>query len=758
VFVQRTYGLVANVPKVFLSKATVPGENSQSSCGIEGLVRRRTAVYGSLMSALPAGAGQSHLALLWPHRWRLLVATVLALVPALFANVLIDAISTGGAATIVNGAVVTLGPDGPGAALGVVLLVLGWSVAIAGGAVIAVGGLRGISIGPIQALRVTLRRLPTVVMHVVVLAVVGLILAIAVSMISSVGGVIGVVFFLAGLVAVGVLACRILLGLPRVILEPDAPVAFLLSFTKGRVVQTAGVLLAVGFLAPWLATVVLSAIGSAIARNVVIDGAAWTVPAAIALAVGQVWLVAVVTFQSAVLAVVYLRPRMGSVSAADVNVGHVDAQLRTIAGLASPAPLRGLVALLAVPALLSAGIALWNPYGAVHVHAYPGQSLSDVRHVGWPEGRPPVLASGHVIYDCVDEACRNVEWRLGQENWMPWDDGASIDAQGNLIAANAIGDDIDVQHCALDGTCRRATVPLPNTHQGLPQPLVAVASGHEDELWLAVATDLTEHVDDEVDTGDQPAEVEVALIRCTDWTCSDQRWTELGTVQAWLDDDLDPFGDPWLERWDAEWGIEWDAEWEIRDDHQEAPRLSVHVDGDGHPVVGFRNAHELWLGSCEPPTCTSPQLERHFSLGRSTIALGGVSDGGLGWTVDGQLRRCADEMCADGWLPDVPPGRVLGPGAVQVTRHGLFAVVAQPEAEVGLHLSIGDGADLPQRWLTLLVHCGDLLCASPQRYPLGYVDDYARGAVLLVHDDGRVVVRQSTSTGGTSMTLRMPDS
>ena len=679
--------------------------------------------------------------LVWRHRWLLLGAVALPLVPALLIGTVVDLIWTGGATTIVNGSLVSASHAGPAAWAALIALVLGWGLAVMSGVVVVAGAQRGVLVRPAQAVRAGLRRIRGLTLVLVGMIVTGFFLTFLLASVAVIFGGLGVAVLVVGLVAVAFLLCRMLFALPMLVLEPDRDaLAEAFGVTRRRVLPTAGAFLLGAVAATWLVTIVLAQGKSMITRGMGLDGPA-AIAVSTALSIGSdAWVVIVTAVQAAVLAAAYLQRRTGDLSEPEADVGRIDAHLRVVAGSA-PTGGQPMVAVLvvALPALVAAAVTLWNPYGAVHAKTRVAESLLDVRHATWPGDTSPVFASGHMVYDCADDGCARTDWRL-LGNWRPWDDGAAFDDDGVLISATAMSRNIVMQRCAPGQACERAAVfGSPTMGADLHQPSLAVGAAPDGTVWLASA------LDGEGEIGPVP-EVQLALTRCADWTCSDRVTTQFGTVEAWPPDGLDPFSDASL---GDEWGL----------DEQPSPPssrvLTVDTDLDGRPVVAFRGGAEVWLGTCTPDDCTSPRLERHLSIGRNVLPLGTVDDGALSWSDSGQLDLCVREQCMNSSLPGVPPATPLGELALKVTPVGLLALVAEPVSPPGFHVTFGDGAP-PEQWLTSLIHCRDLLCEDSSRMPLTYDDEPPQATAMLVGADRRVFVRTSGSGEGTTITLRLP--
>lgn len=682
--------------------------------------------------------------LVWRLRRPLAVTVGPALATALALHAVVGLIWTGDAVAIVDGWLLTSGTTGP-ALLVSAVLVVGWAIAITVGVAVTgrfllenppeatdVGTRRepGPSVSPHwRAIRAAAGQIGLVVVPAIGGGVAGLlILGALVTPLNE----FGIVVFAAGLLAIAMAIARLLFCIAATVLDSETTIADLFAITRDHAWATAGAFLIGGVGIPWGATALLSAIRDGLAEH------GGTTLVMVLTGLADLWLVIVVMIQAGLLTTGYLYTReMPSV--VDERLGTDDAgrhhRIRTRTSVAA-------IALIALPALVSAGVTWWNPYDAVDVTSEPNGGIWRARYAVWPDDGHPAFADDTVIEDCMDITCSDTRWRTPAH---PLDLGAAFMSDGTLVSA--LGQWIDgrilLQRCSIE-TCEEEWIS--SDGRGVDSALLAVAAADDGTVWLAEARDVTEHQDEQGTDGPPHEQAELALTRCTDWTCAERSTTSLGKVDASIGAAGGVFGGSMFDDSSG-------AEQAGRVFSYPPRQLTAGLDDEGKPLLMFRGRGSVWLGTCDPGDCASPRLIRHSQPLDRVIPLGDAEEGVLGWSANGQLMSCVDLTCdsGDDWIPGIPPATPLGDMAVQLTPHGLLAVVVEPAPAAGVQITIG--GEPAQQWLTSLIQCTNVSCEDATTIPLSMTDDHPSRAVILTRDDGRVLVL----TINEAISLRLPE-
>ncbi|BCJ72559.1 hypothetical protein CS0771_21030 [Catellatospora sp. IY07-71] len=476
-------------------------------------------------------------------RRALLVVIAVALAPALLLRELIGVFTSGTGTTVLDGALL---PDPAEAAgwAGRLLVAVGWIVAFAAGTVVAAGGQRGRHVSPWAALRVAVRRLPwlMVMLLLVVIAAQGLMLfgGAALSMLGARASVPELAamspFVLAPVLIV--LATRLLV-IPAIVLGDGAGnrLAHAHALAAGRLMRT-GVSLLLG-------VVVLPLVATALAETIAMRAPAAAVP------LEALGLAAAAFLQSRTLADVYLRRRAGR-PGPEVSLDEVDRLLAELSAPAAPsrAAGAGAIALLLAPALAGGAVVVGDPFGGPRATRKEVSWSGDVLVTAWPQGGHPVVVTSWGPHWCLDDACAAVVSQSSEPLMLGGPYGATaVTADGTVVAAGIRGrempgviktdgdDAVQLQRCSAPwapadakpkpGTCEDG---ITRWHSGgdEDEAQLAVAAGADGAIVVATARPL-------LPAADGKARVQLAVTRCGTVHCTTRSLKVLATLPLSLD-------------------------------------------------------------------------------------------------------------------------------------------------------------------------------------------------------------------------------
>jgi hypothetical protein len=540
----------------------------------------------------------------------------------------------------------------------------------------------------------SLRRLPTVLMAVLLAAVVLAVSPLAVVSLSSSDTVT---------ILIGLLLAAFVLGIATWL--PVVIPAALLSGARGSAAFAAAYAVVRRRLRPRLAVLftmagvpLLLLVPAGWVRHH-LSGRAHEHPAGAIVAVAAAeltWtiaLLAVVACQGALLARIYLRW-----STAPVAPGGAPPDAPPdVTATRTYRPRRALAVMLAVmlPAAAVGAVTLTNPHDAP---AVASDALGGERRIvtaGWGEHGHPVLVSlDRTIEWCLDDRCREVHHTPTPVPIFSDPSNASVGADGSvLVTWFDPPRQVRVARCSHDGGCVTSEIPWPGA--GSPRAAYTAAEvGPDGELLVATAWETAAAGDDPggpdpagIDRDQGPNGVELILARCGDPACADPLVVEFGTVDAGL-----PEADHLLDHW---------PHGPVTRQQRREDTLQVSVDERGVPVMTFRDAASgaRWVGTCESVACAAPDLT----------------------------------MKAD--APVLPETDVLARAPV---ASGLIIVAAEPSPSEGLLLSIDR---VPERWRLSVRDCAEPSCSSTRTFSA--VDNILPGRYdvhLAARDDGAVLV------------------
>lgn len=322
--------------------------------------------------------------------------------------------------------------------------------------------------------------------------------------------------------------------------------------TGGRVPRTAGAFLLGGVGLPLLAAYVVGQLPTAGVWPVLLN------------LVDALLLTGVVAGQAGIL--------VAGQAAADVPAA--DARLAPLVGRSPRWMWLGL-AMMAVPALLSAGVAAANPFGAASIRSTDAPLGAAV--VWWPAGRHPIIVSETGVRFCDTDLCdQYVDRRDGPTFLTGGSTGIGRDGTV-VIAATTGGKDtggpfIEYGRCTRAG-CQREWLPVrASSDEPFGWPQLAVASAPDGAVWFALAMLAP------VDQPGKPPIYTTSLIRCARFPCVNPERHIIDTVDRMLSDGSEP---------------------------SSRVRLSIGV--DGRPAAEFSIGNVDHGVTCEPVSCANPQ-------------------------------------------------------------------------------------------------------------------------------------------------------
>ncbi|WP_238013512.1 hypothetical protein KZZ52_38225 [Dactylosporangium sp. AC04546] len=383
----------------------------------------------------------------------------------------------------------------------------------------------------------------------------------------------------------------------------------------------------------------------------------------------------------------------------------------------------GLLRLAAVvlPAALVATLTLVNPYRLPPIAEGVIDGFDTVMAVGWPAGRPPVVAGAFRVHDCLDDAChRSRETVLYTEaNRHASAAAASVAPDGTvtylLLADKSSGSgpaSALLTRCDPARRCDTAQVDLPSLPP-VDNPTLAVATAPDGAFLIAVARPLP-----------GGAASELSVIRCADVVCATPGVTVLGTAAT---------------------------QPPARDDGYVPPHLrllTLTVDEAGVPWVALRepSGPRVWLGTCASGTCTV--TERHGPPGRGG-PFTALPTGGTVHLGAGRLRYCAADTCSEQLLTADPRDDET---AVAWAHGAVYALVTEPVSRLGL----GNAGPLADIRRPVVVRCADPTCRQRRTVALAIPPEIVSAAWLAVDPTGRVIIVHDRYDALTVQTLRLP--
>ncbi|MFC7763778.1 hypothetical protein ACFQY4_41470 [Catellatospora bangladeshensis] len=637
-------------------------------------------------------------------RRALLVVIAVALAPALLLRELIGVFTAGAGSTVLDGSLLP-GPAESAGGAGKLLVAVGWIVAFAAGTIVAAGGLRGRPVSPWAALRVAVRRLPWLLVMLLLIAIAaqGLMLFGSAAL-GPVGERASVFEFAAVLLLVllpvlAVLATRLLV-IPAIVLGDGAGnrLAHAHALASGRLVRTGASLL--------LGVVVLPLLATALTETI-----AMRLPVA-AVPLEALGLAAAALLQSRTLADVYLRRRPAGQAGPEVSLDEVDRRLAELSAPAAPRPaaVAGAVALLLAPMLAGGAVVVGDPFGGPRATRTDVSWSGEVLATAWPQGGHPVVVTTFGPHWCLDDACGSVVSQSSDPLALGGPYAATaVTADGTVVAAGIRGrempgviktdgdDAVQLQRCSAPwapadakpqpGTCEDG---ITRWHSGgdEDEAQLAVAAGADGAIVVATARPL-------LPAADGKARVQLAVTRCTTVHCTARSLKVLATLPLSLDLPDGRFAP--------------------------APLLRLTLDAQDRPTVLLRDpagttAH---VAGCVHADCAEVRLST------TTAPADGAAPAVAVTGADGMPR-----------LAEVPPPGVTGADPVAlVAGNTLYGLGVEPVPADAGSLT----GSLPGRRLVLW-QCPPGGTGTGRRTVLAPIELEPRQAGLTVAADGRVFV------------------
>lgn len=623
--------------------------------------------------------------LAWAHRRRLLAVLPPVLAPTLVGLLLLDlflgpermVLLNGGPTVHDDGGVLSWAKAGLAAA--------SWLLALTAGTLTVTGAVRDRTVRPRSAILAACRRLPMLAVGLCAVAGAGFLAIWTVTgLAGAAGGPLGVAVVFAAVTAVALIAARMVVGVVSRQLGGSA-----WELTRGRVASTAGACLLGGLMVPLLLAYVRDQIRSAVS---------WPV---LTVAIDAVLVTVVVAAQAGILAQVYLMRRddtlPSTVQSADLDL--VDARLAALAG-GPPRSGRSGVAMLAVPVLLWAAVAVFNPYHAPSVLSHDDGPAGGATAVAWPAGQHPVIVTTTGARFCDNDLCDRYVARNGGPAVMDGRGTAGVGPDGTVVRAAVTGGEqnggpfIHFARCTRMG-CRQGWLPVrASAKEPFGRPELAAASAPDGAVWFVVATPSSD---------DRPgkATYRVSFIRCTDTDCRQPQRHQMGSLERTPDDG-----------------------------YAAERRARLSLGPDGRPLATFWIGWTLQQITCKPVTCSAP--ERSWVIAGPPdarwAAPAGLGEGAVSLRP-GQLK------IGDRWVPLEGTEVASQSGALAVTGSRVYATAAMSTTRPsGIHVSVGTP---PEDWQQVLWSCEGLRC---RRYPLDVIRRPPGPELLAVGADGRVLL------------------
>ncbi|BFU43278.1 hypothetical protein [Krasilnikovia sp. MM14-A1004] len=618
------------------------------------------------------------------HGDRLLAAVLPALALSLIGSLALDLSMGRDQMVVVDGGLLVGGPADLRVWLKLALTGVAWLLALTAGTVALVGALRERPVDPFRALMVACRTFPVLALG---MCAVGGAIVLPIRVVAGVAGAVeaplGIIVVVAALALVALTAARMLLGVATRVFGGSA-----WELTRGRVLGTAGAFLLGGVVCPALASSVVDRLETLTTRPAVTD------------VFDAVLLTGVVAVQAGILAHVYVR-QVGARCATDL--GAVDARLAPLAGRRVGWVWFGLGAM-ALPVLVSTGVAAANPYGAPALRSTrpPGGAVA----AEWPAGQHPVIVTNTVVRFCDTDLCDRYVDQVAVPSAVEGMSSTGVGADGTVVTATTSGgmDNggpfIEYGRCTRTG-CTRAWLPVrASAREPFGWPEFAASSAPDGAIWFALAMPSPE------DRPGRPTYT-ISLIRCAQVPCDKPERHVVGTVERTPGD-----GFP----------------------NDQRGRLSIGA--DGRPVAAFWTGRSVHVVTCEPVTCANPRAtdtdaappDARWSMptapGQNVVSLRGgeLFVGGSGISLAGDVAKES--------------------GAVTVAGADVYATAAVATGTVtdqqpGARITIGRARG---SWQQILWRCRGQQCLQFDRVPLDLPADPAGHEVLAVGGDGRVLI------------------
>ena len=379
-------------------------------------------------------------------------------------------------------------------------------------------------------------------------------------------------------------------------------------------------------------------------------------------AVDAVLVTVVLAGQVGILAVVYLQQR----SAAD-DLAVVDDRLTPLTGRPSRWVWLG-AAGMAVPVLLSAGVAWANPYGTASMQSRDDTGVGGAVAVAWPAGHHPVIVGTVDVRFCDNDVCDRYVLHYGAPGIMDGSGTVGIGSDGTVIKAaltgglDTGGPFIHYGRCTRQDGCRQAWVPVrASAREPFGWPELAASSAPDGAVWFALAMPSSDVRAENENQQDQL--YRITLIRCADAGCTRPERHLVGTISRAPTDGL-----------------------------PDGRRARLSFGADGSPVAAFRTGRSVRLATCEPVTCASPRITDGDAEPPDApwVTPTGIDDEMVSLFRGGM--QIGDHQV---WLAtDVAKGS----GAVAVAGSRVYAVAAVPAtAPTGFRVTFGRRPDIGSR-------------------------------------------------------------
>ncbi|RZU49380.1 FtsH-binding integral membrane protein [Krasilnikovia cinnamomea] len=619
------------------------------------------------------------------HGGRLLAAILPPLALSLIGALALDLSMGRDQVVIVDGGLLVGGGADPRWWLKLALAVAAWLLALTAGTVTVVGALRERPVDPLRALAVAVRQFPALALGT---CAVGGVAVLATWAVVGVAGAVdhpfGIVLVVAAGAMIALAVARTLLGVATRVFGGSA-----WELTRGRVLGTAGAFLLGGVVCPVLASTFAYRLATLTASPVLAD------------VLDAVLLTGVVAVQAGILAHVYVRRVEQRSDGADL--GALDARLAPLAGGRVGWAWLGLAAL-ALPVVLSTGVAAANPFDApaLRTTGSPGGAVA----VAWPAGQHPVIVTDTAVRFCDTDLCDRYIDRDGGPPVVEGWGTAGIGPDGAVVTAAVTGSEdrggpfIEYGRCTRAGCIRQWLPVRASAREPFGWPELAVSSAPDGAVWFALAMPSPE------DRPGRPTYT-ISLIRCAQVPCAKPERHVVGTT----------------ERTPA-------------DGFPDGRRGRLSIGADGRPVAAFWIGHSVHVVTCDPVTCANPRAtdadaappDARWStptgLGQDVVSLrhGELRVGGGGVVLAGDVGAQS--------------------GAIAVAGSELYATAtvattAVADREPGLRVRVGRPRG---PWQQILWRCPRAQCTEPERVPLDLPADPPGREALAVGGDGRVLI------------------
>ncbi|MEU4622594.1 hypothetical protein AB0G04_21830 [Actinoplanes sp. NPDC023801] len=422
-----------------------------------------------------------------------------------------------------------------------VLVAACWLVGLSAAAFTTVNAARGRTVRPWAAVLASVRHLPLFALGLAVLG----------------GGTVLLLGLAAGLGAAGVVAVLAAAAVvtARLMVELVARHfgASGWALTGGRVVSTAGAVLAGGLVVPFAVSMIT---------------ASPPLPALAVHVIGAVLITGVVAAQAGVLGHVFLTVagQPGAPVTPEPDPREPDSRRLWITVA---------VALVAVAA--PAAVAAANPFRATTVRSHGGAPGGAVAMV-WPAGGHPVIATMSGARFCDDDLCERYVDHTSGPAVMDDRGTAAAGADGTTVVKAVLtggqddgGPFIDFAACTRAG-CREAWVPSRGSaREPFEWPDLAVAVAPDQAVWFALAAS-------------REKTFAVTLIRCADAGCPAPERHRIKDVER-LDDD----------------GV------------TGSRRVRLSIGADGRPELALRTGLMINVVTCDSAACGDPRTRTVFA-------------------------------------------------------------------------------------------------------------------------------------------------